>query len=81
GRWWDWVIRLVVVQAVILVVWWISQFGTEAPWGRYGIWNTLAQWGVAIGFFLLLNRWMVQRTHPEVAREEAPDGGTPSSVP
>ena len=41
GRWWDWAIRLVVVQAVILVIWWISQFGTEEPWGRYGIWNTL----------------------------------------
>ncbi len=77
GRWWDWAIRLVVVQAVILVVWWISQFGVEDPWGRYGIWNTLAQWGVAIGIFLALNRWMVGRTHPEVERQEAPEGASP----
>jgi NSS family neurotransmitter:Na+ symporter len=81
GAWWDWAIRLVVVQAVVLIVWWISQFGTEAPWGRYGIWNTLAQWAVALGFFLALNRWMVRRTHAEVAREEAPEGRMPPSIP
>ncbi|MFO7894623.1 MAG: sodium-dependent transporter [Longimicrobiales bacterium] len=79
GRWWDWAIRLVVVQAVILVVWWISQFGVDDVWGRYGIWNTLAQWAVAIGFFLTLNRWMVRGTHPEVERAEAPGGGEPPS--
>ncbi|MEJ2503356.1 MAG: sodium-dependent transporter [Gemmatimonadota bacterium] len=74
GAWWDWAIRLVVVQAVVLVVWWIAQFGTEDPWGRYGIWNTLVQWAVALGLFLALNRWMVDRTHPEVARDEPPEG-------
>jgi NSS family neurotransmitter:Na+ symporter len=81
GRWWDWAMRLVVVQAVILVIWWISQFGTEEPWGRYGIWNTLVQWAAAIGIFLALNRWMLRRTHPEVARNEAPEGGMPPSIP
>jgi NSS family neurotransmitter:Na+ symporter len=74
GAWWDWAIRLVVVQAVILIVWWIREFGRDDPWGRYGIWNTLLQWAVAIGIFLALNRWMVARTHPDVAREEPPDG-------
>jgi NSS family neurotransmitter:Na+ symporter len=81
GRWWDWAMRLVVVQAVVLVVWWIAQYGTEAPWGRFGIWNTLTQWAVAIGVFLALNRWMVARTHPEVTREEAPEGRMPPSIP
>lgn len=80
GAWWDWAIRLVVVQAVVLVVWWITQVGTEAPWGRFGIWNTLAQWAVALGFFLTFNRWMVRRTHPEVGREEAPEGRAARSV-
>jgi NSS family neurotransmitter:Na+ symporter len=74
GAWWDWAIRLVVVQAVVLIVWWFAQFGTDEPWGRYGIWNTLAQWAVALALFLALNRWMVGRTHPEVARDEAPGG-------
>ncbi len=81
GRWWDWAIRLVVVQAVILIIWWISEFGVDDPWGRYGIWNTLAQWTVAIVIFLALNRWMVDRTHPEVARDEAPEGEMPPSIP
>jgi len=81
GWWWDVAIRLVVVQAVILVVWWIAQFGTGEPWGRYGIWTTLVQWGVVIAMFLALNRWMIRRTHPETAREEAPEGAMPPSIP
>jgi NSS family neurotransmitter:Na+ symporter len=74
GAWWDWAIRLVVVLAVVLVVWWLREFGRDDLWGRYGILNTLAQWAVALGLFLALNRWMVGRTHPEVARDEAPGG-------
>ena len=81
GVWWDLAIRLVVVEAVVLVVWWIAQFGTAEPWGRYGIWNTLTQYGVVLVLFLALNGWMVQRTRPEVAREEAPEGAMPPSIP
>jgi NSS family neurotransmitter:Na+ symporter len=81
GVWWDWAIRFVVVQAVVLIIWWIWQYGTDDPWGRSGIWNTLVQWAVALGIFLALNRWMVARTHPEVTREEAPEGAMPPSIP
>ena len=81
GRWWDWAIRLVVVQAVVLILWWLVQFGTDDVWGRYGILNTAAQWGVALALFIVFNRWMVARTHPELARDEAPEGGMPPSIP
>ncbi|HUE77157.1 MAG TPA: sodium-dependent transporter [Longimicrobiales bacterium] len=82
GRWWDWAIRLVVVQAVVLIVWWFAQFGTDDLWGTYGVFNTLAQWTVALGIFLALNRWLVGRTHPEVSRTEAPEGDMPPpSIP
>ena len=81
GRWWDWAIRLVVVQAVVLIIFWLQEFGTDDVWGRYGLLNTLAQWGVALALFLALNRWMVRRTHPEVDRAEAPEGAMPPSIP
>ncbi|HUG41809.1 MAG TPA: sodium-dependent transporter [Longimicrobiales bacterium] len=81
GRWWDWAIRLVVVQAVVLILWWLLSVGREDPWGPYGLLNTLAQWGVAIALFIALNRWMVRRTHPEVARAEAPEGAMPPAIP
>lgn len=58
GAWWDWAIRLVVVQAVVLVVWWFWQVRTEPLFGTYGVGNVLAQWGIALAVFLALNRWL-----------------------
>ena len=81
GRWWDWAIRLVVVQAVVLVLWWLIQFGTGELWGPYGLLNTLSQWGVALAAFLLLNRWLVRRTRTDDPRGEAPEGAMPPSIP
>ena len=33
GSWWDWAMRLVMVEAVVLMVWWLWQAGpaTSAP--------------------------------------------------
>lgn len=81
GRWWDWAIRFVLVQAVVLVIWWLVSVGREDLWGRYGLLNTLAQWGVALALFLVLNRWMVRKTRPEVTRTEAPEGAMPPAIP
>ena len=81
GGWWDWAIRLVVVQAVVLILWWLFSVGREDPWGPYGLFNTLVQWGIALGIFLALNRWMVRRTNPGVDRTEAPEGAMPPSIP
>jgi NSS family neurotransmitter:Na+ symporter len=81
GAWWDWVIRLVVVEAVVLVVWWFWQVRTEDLWAPYGIGNMAAQWLVAITAFLLLNGWMVRRTRPEIDRMVPPPGEMPASIP
>ncbi|MEJ2185112.1 MAG: sodium-dependent transporter [Gemmatimonadota bacterium] len=62
GRWWDWAIRFVVVEAIVLIIWWLFEIGRHDVWGRYGIANTLVQWAVALAIFLSLNRWMVART-------------------
>ena len=81
GRWWDWAIRLVVVEATVLIVWWFWQVRTEPLFGAFGIGSMLAQWGVVLTFFLLANRWMVRRTRPETARERVPEGDMPASIP
>ncbi|MBW3553688.1 MAG: sodium-dependent transporter [Gemmatimonadetes bacterium] len=81
GRWWDWAIRFVVLQAVVLILWWLFSVGREDPWGPYGLFNTLLQWAIALTIFLALNRWMVRRTRPEVERAEAPEGAMPPAIP
>lgn len=73
GAWWDWAIRLVVIQAVVLIVWWFLQVRTEAPWGAYGWANMALQWAIAIAFFVAVNGMMVRRTRPEIDRA-VPEG-------
>jgi NSS family neurotransmitter:Na+ symporter len=62
GAWWDWAVRLVAVQAVVLIVWWFWQVRTEAPWATFGWANMLVQWAIAIAFFVACNGWLVRRT-------------------
>jgi neurotransmitter:Na+ symporter, NSS family len=70
GAWWDWAIRLVVAQALVLIVWWFWQVRTEDPWGAFGWANMLAQWAVALAFFAAFNGWLAGRTE-KVAAEQA----------
>jgi neurotransmitter:Na+ symporter, NSS family len=70
GAWWDWAIRLVVVQALVLIVWWIYQVREVTPWGAEGWANMAVQWAVAIGFFIALNGWMARNTRPAGERLE-----------
>ncbi|HKJ88955.1 MAG TPA: sodium-dependent transporter, partial [Gammaproteobacteria bacterium] len=54
GAWWDWAIRLVTVEAVILILWWFAQVRgggwIEAlnPFREANIGTTLAQWGAVL---------------------------------
>jgi neurotransmitter:Na+ symporter, NSS family len=73
GAWWDWAIRLVVVQALVLIVWWFWQVRTEDAWGAYGWANMLVQWAIALIFFVAFNGWMVRRTEA-VAAAQPGDG-------
>jgi neurotransmitter:Na+ symporter, NSS family len=70
GAWWDWAVRLVVVQALVLIVWWFWQVRTEDPFGTFGWANMAVQWAVALGFFIALNGMLVRHTRPA---EELPD--------
>ncbi|TVP54777.1 MAG: sodium-dependent transporter [Gemmatimonadales bacterium] len=68
GAWWDWAIRLIMVQAVVLIGWWLWQVRGEdfsATWNpiaTFNIGTVVAQWGIVLAIFIALNRWMVART-------------------
>ena len=73
GAWWDWAIRLVVVEAVVLIVWWFWQVRGEGwvanlnPLETFSIGSTLLQWGVVLAVLLAANRFLVRKTledHP-----------------
>lgn len=81
GTWWEWAIRLVVVEAVALVVWWFWQVRGEPLFGSFGIGSVVLQWGIALALFLALNGWLVRRTRPEVERAAPPEGEAVASIP
>jgi NSS family neurotransmitter:Na+ symporter len=68
GAWWDWAIRLVVVEAVILIGWWFWQVKGEGlaanlnPLETFGIGSTLLQWAVVLAALLAVNRFLVNRS-------------------
>jgi neurotransmitter:Na+ symporter, NSS family len=72
GVWWEWAIRLVVLQAAVLVVWWLWQV-RAVVWGPEGPGPTLVQWGVALAAFLVLNNTIVRLTNAHVDREVEPE--------
>ena len=80
GAWWDWAIRLVVVQAAVLVVWWLWQVRADV-WGPEGPGPTLVQWAVALTAFLLLNNTLVRLINAHVDREVEPDTQPIVSIP
>lgn len=68
GRWWDWAVRLVVVEAVILIIWWFAQVTAEGwkanlnPLSVANIGTVLFQWAIVLAVLLGANRFLVRRT-------------------
>jgi len=68
GAWWDWAIRLVVVQAVVLIGWWLWQVRGEgfaanwSPIATFNIGTVLFQWAVVLVVFIAANRFLVERS-------------------
>ena len=64
GAWWDWAIRLVAVQAVLLAVWWL--WGAQgddfaATWtlfSPYNVGSVLIQFAIVIAVLLMSNKWL-----------------------
>ncbi|MGI9181634.1 MAG: sodium-dependent transporter [Longimicrobiaceae bacterium] len=88
GAWWDVAIYLVLVQAVVLMLWWLYQAVDFADLGAsltllsaFNVGTVLIQWGVALGAFLLLNNWLVRKTVIEGRGEEVTTGMIGSAPP
>ena len=69
GGWWDWAVRLVMVEAVVLMAWFLWQAGGEDFWSvetwtlfsSYNVGSVLIQWAVVLLVLFALNGWMVRR--------------------
>ena len=83
GRWWDFVIMVLVpFQAVALIAWWIYQVrgpGWLDPFGVENLGTIILQWGIAIVVLLLLNRRLARIRPVETAAMD--EGRMPASVP
>lgn len=70
GPIWDIAMRFVVpTLATLLLAWWLYQsasvYSPERwfdPFDPFSVMTCLAQWGIALAVFVLLNRWMARRT-------------------
>jgi NSS family neurotransmitter:Na+ symporter len=63
GRWWNGVIAFVALEAIVLLVWWLSQAiqgsdlrATLTPLSTFNVGTVLAQGGVVIALLIVLNR-------------------------
>ena len=66
GAWWDWAIRLIVVEAVVLMGWWLwSARGADfrETWtlfSPYNIGSVVIQWAVVLAVLIAANRWLAR---------------------
>ncbi len=84
GRWWDWLMRFIVVEAVVLTVWligsaWVSSAhkGFKAVWTLFSpdnVGTLVIQWAVVLVVLLLANGWLVRAMRAHGDLEESPEG-------
>jgi len=78
GAWWDWAIRLVVVEAVVLAGWmlWSARgAGFKETWtlfSPYNIGSVVIQSVIALTVFILANKWLARA----VARSKEQESGS-----
>jgi NSS family neurotransmitter:Na+ symporter len=68
GRWWNVVMRIVVLEAIVLMVWWLSQAvnlddlaGTLTPFSTFNAGTILVQWAIVIVVLVAANGWLNRR--------------------
>ena len=67
GAWWDWAIRLVVVESVVLMVWWLWQAQGESfeeTWtlfSPYNIGTVLIQWVIVLAVLIVVSNAIMNR--------------------
>jgi neurotransmitter:Na+ symporter, NSS family len=68
GRWWNVVMRIVVLEAVVLMAWWLFQAvdlddlsATMTPFSTFNVGSVLVQWGIVLAVLLVANGWFNRR--------------------
>ncbi len=67
GAWWDWAMRLVAVEAVVLAAWWLWGARTDdlrETWtlfSPYNVGSVLMQFGIVLVVVVLANDWLAVR--------------------
>jgi NSS family neurotransmitter:Na+ symporter len=67
GAWWDWAMRLVAVEAVVLAGWWLWGARTDdfnETWtlfSAYNVGSVLIQFAIVIVILLLANNWLAAK--------------------
>ena len=85
GPWWDWSIRLVAVEAVVLALWWLwSARGEDfaATWtlfSPYNVGSVLIQFAIVLTILIAANRWLAATVEARAAPAEEPSA--PLSAP
>jgi NSS family neurotransmitter:Na+ symporter len=68
GAWWDWAVRLVIVESVVLMVWWLFQAQGESfaeTWTLFSSFNigtVLIQWAIVLVILYALNGWLASKS-------------------
>jgi NSS family neurotransmitter:Na+ symporter len=80
GRWWNWAMRLVLLEAVVLLIWWLKEAvqggdlaATLTPFSSFNVGTVLFQFAVVLVALVLLNRFIAARM--------SGDGELPESEP
>jgi SNF family Na+-dependent transporter len=71
GRWWDYAVYLLLLQAIVLMGWWLYQAidpadlrATFTPLSAFNVGTLVLQWVLVLTAFFLLNGWLVRRSRP-----------------
>ena len=79
GAWWDWAMRLIVVEAVVLIGWWLWAAQGKGPGGAtdwkatltlfspYNIGSVLIQWAVVLAVLFAANKWLGRLSEKDAA--------------
>jgi NSS family neurotransmitter:Na+ symporter len=77
GAWWDWAIRLVAVEAVVLAVWWLwgartNDFAeTWTLFSPYNVGSVVIQCGVVLTILFFTNKWLARTVEANMGDVDA----------
>ena len=66
GAWWDWAMRLVALEAIVLAGWWLwgaRGEDAQATWtlfSAYNVGSVLIQFAIALALLVGLNKWLAR---------------------